>query len=99
MKTIEERAREWVDQQGAGSVHPYNRRAMIDAYVAAYEELTQWNDPKKVFPKMGERVLVKISWNDDTPVYVGKWDELCGWLFCPSENPIPANIVGWREIH
>lgn len=28
MKTIEERARKWVDSQGAGSVHPYNRQAM-----------------------------------------------------------------------
>lgn len=43
MKTIEERAKEWIDSLGAGLVHPYNRQAMIDAYIAGakaqYEEL------------------------------------------------------------
>lgn len=34
MKTIEERAKEWIDSLGAGLVHPYNRQAMIDAYIA-----------------------------------------------------------------
>lgn len=50
MKTIEERAKEWIDSLGAGLVHPYNRQAMIDAYIAGakaqYEELTRWHDPK-----------------------------------------------------
>lgn len=63
MKTIEERAKEWIDSLGAGLVHPYNRQAMIDAYIAGakaqYEELTRWHDPKENMPEPNHDVLTK----------------------------------------
>lgn len=63
MKTIEERAKEWIDSLGAGLVHPYNRQAMIDAYIAGakaqYEELTRWHDPKEVIYEPNHIVLTK----------------------------------------
>lgn len=78
MKTIEERAIEWVDSQGAGSVHPYNRQAMVDAYIAAYEELTRWNDPKESVPDHEWAVLVRIT----TRIYdIGSYSNKMGrWL-------------------
>lgn len=65
MKTIEERAKEWIDSLGAGLVHPYNRQAMIDAYIAGakaqYEELTRWHDPKEELPEYIKVVEVKYK--------------------------------------
>lgn len=96
MKTIEERAREWVDSQGVGSVHPYNRRAMIDAYIAAYEELTQWNDPKESVPDHEWAVLVKIT----TRIYdVASYSSKIGRWVIENYSLGRDEIVGWREIH
>lgn len=68
MKTIEERAKEWIDSLGAGLVHPYNRQAMIDAYIAGakaqYEELTRWHDPKEVIYEPNHIVLTKWKYKD-----------------------------------
>ena len=98
MKTIEERAREWVDQQGAGSVHPYNRQAMIDAYIAAYEELTRWHNPKEP-PEPGRVVLVKRNPSSIIPYDLGHIDNDGNWVDSWCGSPIDDKIIGWREIH
>lgn len=94
MKQIEERAIEWVDSQGAGSVHPYNRQAMVDAYIAAYEELTRWNDPKYVSPKPHKDILVKCS---DGQIEVDFYSPKLDGFFI--EHSTGAEVIGWREIH
>lgn len=94
MKTIDERAREWVDSQGAGSVHPYNRLAMIDAYIAAYKELARWNDPKEVLPKPHKDVLVKCPGGQ---IEIDFYSPKLGCFFI--EHSTDAKVTGWREIY
>lgn len=101
MKTIEERAKEWIDSLGAGLVHPYNRQAMIDAYIAGakaqYEELTRWHDPKEP-PEPGRVVLVKRNPSSIIPYDLGHINNYGNWVdWCGS--PIDDKILGWREIH
>lgn len=78
MKTIEERAKEWIDSLGAGLVHPYNRQAMIDAYIAGakaqYEELTRWHDPKENMPEPNHDVLTKWRWKDGSGEIISAGD-------------------------
>lgn len=101
MKTIEERAIEYVDSQGAGSVHPYNRQAMIDAYIAAWEELTRWNDPKEQLPSLLTRVLGRSSDGKNISVNI-VYRRLTAtgrnWFWTDGVNA-PLDIDGWREIH
>lgn len=99
MKTIEERAEEWVDSPEAAA-HPYNRRGMIDAYIAGskakYEELTRWRDPKESVPEHEWAVLVKITTRIyDVASYSSKIER---WVI---ENYSLGRdeIIGWREIH
>lgn len=105
MKTIEERAIEWVDSQGAGSVHPYNRQAMVDAYIAAYEELTRWNDPKKELPPIYENVMVKYKASDGCEHITIAWrsaGDAGGYIYAISGTGVTINsqnILGWRMIH
>lgn len=96
MKTIDERAREWVDSQGAGSVHPYNRLAMIDAYIAAYKELARWNDPKESVPDHEWAVLVRIT----TRIYdIGSYSNKMGRWLIGTNSFGRDEVLGWREIH
>jgi hypothetical protein len=101
MKTIEERAIEWVDSQSAGSVHPYNRQAMVAAYVAVYRELTQWHDPKEVIPEQYKDVEVK-DYKGRVSVCNLEVDELGRRFWNVSRTDfsiLNSNIIGWREIH
>lgn len=104
MKTIEERAKEWIDSLGAGLVHPYNRQAMIDAYIAGakaqYEELTRWHDPKEERPKPNHIVLTMWKYKDGS----GKIISVGGfngeeWDAHAIINPELFDIIGWQEIH
>lgn len=76
MKTIDERAQEWVDSPEAAA-HPYNRRGMIDAYIAGakaqYGEMTRWHDPKEVPSEPNHIVLTKWKHKDGSGeiIYVG----------------------------
>lgn len=102
MKTIEERAKEWIDSLGAGLVHPYNRQAMIDAYIAGakaqYEELTRWHDPKEP-PEPGLGVLVKRNPSSIIPYDLGHIDNDGNWMDSWCDYPIDDKIIGWRKIH
>jgi hypothetical protein len=104
MKTIEERAEEWVDSPEAAA-HPYNRRGMIDAYIAGskakYEELTRWHDPKEELPEKYKDVEIKTD-KGKVSVCNMDLDELGRrfWNVSRTNYMIPdANILGWREIH
>ncbi len=95
MKTIEERAREWVDSQPAGSVHPYNRQAMIDAYIAAYEELTRWNGQNTI-PDDDKPVIICTS---PGIYYIAAYDKQFNYWFTGNGSFYRHEIIGWREIH
>lgn len=108
METIEERAREWVDSPEAAA-HPYNRRGMIDAYIAGakaqYEELTRWHDPKDDLPEYVEVVEVKYKAFGKIMMAVA-WRLGCldscedAWYIDGTNRRIdPEAIIGWREIH
>jgi hypothetical protein len=106
MKTIEERAIEWVDSQGAGSVHPYNRLAMIDAYIAGakaqYEELMHWHDPRWELPEPSTPVLGKQQDNQKTYykiVYRHEYDNEDGRYRWTDSEGCPIYVDGWRKIH
>jgi hypothetical protein len=104
MKTIEERAKEWIDSLGAGLVHPYNRQAMIDAYIAGakaqYEELTRWHDPKENMPEPNHDVLTKWRWKDGSGeiISVGGFNGK-EWGAHAIVYPELFDVIGWREIH
>lgn len=107
MKTIKERAKEWVDSLGAGLVHPYNRQAMIDAYIAGakaqYEELTRWHDPKEELPEYYK--VVEVKWYGSGLIRISTaWlsaGDAGGYLWTiegTSRLINVKNILGWREI-
>ncbi|WP_418453419.1 hypothetical protein [Alistipes putredinis] len=104
MKTIEERAKEWIDSLGAGLVHPYNRQAMIDAYIAGakaqYEELTRWHDPKEVIYEPNHIVLTKWKYKDGSGeiISIGGFNGE-EWDAHSIMYPELFEIIGWREIH
>lgn len=102
MKTIEERAKEWIDSLGAGLVHPYNRQAMIDAYIAGakaqYEELTRWHDPKEVIYEPNHIVLTKWKYKDGSGeiISIGGFNGE-EWDAHSIIYPELFEIIGWRE--
>ena len=99
MKTIEERAKEWIDSLGAGLVHPYNRQAMIDAYIAGakaqYEELTRWHDPN-ITPDDNKPVIICTS---PGIYYIAAYDKQFNYWFTGNGSFYRHEILGWREIH
>lgn len=105
MKTIEELAQEYADSSDAGA-HPYNRLAIVDAYIAGAknqrEELARWYDPKKTKPHNLQRVLVKYkNAGGGMGVAIATYHRpLCtGNGVFAFEAPPSQNIVGWRPIH
>lgn len=108
MKTIDERAQEWVDSPEAAA-HPYNRRGMIDAYIAGakaqYGEMTRWHDPKEELPEYVKVVEVKYKAFGKIMMSVA-WRLGCSgsgedaWYIDGTNCRIDhENIIGWREIH
>lgn len=98
MKTIEERAEEWVDSPEAAA-HPYNRRGMIDAYIAGskakYEELTRWHDPNDI-PDNDTPVIICTS---PGIYYIAAYDKQFNYWFTGNGSFYRHEILGWREIH
>ena len=90
-----QRAGDWVDQQGGGSVHPYNRQVMIDAYIAAYEELTRWNAPNTI-PDDNKPVIICTS---PGIYYIAAYDKQFNYWFTGDGSFYQHEIIGWREIH
>lgn len=106
MKTIEEFAQDYVDSPDAGA-HPYNRLAIVDAYIAGAknqrENLTRWNNPfVKDMPK--DNVLVKyiVVGCPNKPYYTIGRREPSGWWDCENElapSQPRFEIIGWRPIY
>ena len=115
MKTIAERAKVFCEKNicvDCGDRKDCDRKCLgtcIPTYDAfewliqfgksEHAELTRWHDPKEKLPEPHKRVLVKLLWNHSTLVYAGKFSPLRGWTLCLTDAPIPANIIGWKEIH
>lgn len=105
MKTIEERAKEWVDDPETGFTRLGNRNALISAYVSGAKEerkeLTRWHDPKEELPQERRDVEVKTD-KGKVSVCNMDLDELGHrfWNVSRTNYMIPdANIIGWREIY
>ena len=105
MKTIEERAKEWVDSPEAAA-NPYSRRGMIDAYIAGakaqYEEMTRWHDPKEELPELLTPVLGRQSDCRNTYykiVYRHEYDNEDGRYRWTDSEGYPIYVDGWRKIH
>lgn len=110
MKTIEELAQEYVDSSDAGA-HPYNRLAIVDAYIAGAknqrEELTQWYDPKEELPDDDHCVLIKIADGPQERIHIGSregdvWMADGGFLFHTDPASVigyDGVVIGWRPIH
>lgn len=106
MKTIEERARKFVEKAAAGQKVPsYISELLINCYCAAVEEehalLTKWHDAKEEHPKSGLTVLIKcvdIRFPNQsfftTGVYYASTRQWCAGRYGKH-----IEIVGWREIH
>lgn len=103
MKTIEERADEYVDAPCEkicsecttleASCRFYNDRlSFIAGAESEYEELTRWNSPECP-PDDAREVLVKIKCNDYN---VASYNQ--GKGYCIKEG-FYTEILGWREIH
>lgn len=106
MKTIEKKAKEFVDRAAAGQDVPdYINELLVTCYcIAAMEErklMTEWHDPKYEHPKSGLTVLIKCvdtrfpnqSFFTTGVYYAGtrQW--------CAGHYRKHIEIIGWREIH
>lgn len=109
MKTIKERAREFVNP-------PCDRRckscdtvkmdcrfyndlmSFIAGAESEHEELTRWHDPKEELPPQGKMVLLKVAFGCHYQL-AERGDE-CWWSPMDDEWGIPdSRVIGWREIH
>lgn len=102
MKTIEERAREFVKRVAAGQDVPdYINELLINCYCAAVEEehalLTKWHDANEP-PDNGRRVLLKVR-----DKLSGMESYTTGYYY---EETWSGNkvffwneLIGWRDIH
>lgn len=104
MKTIEERANEYVGHPAdldESLTITLQRGAFIQGAKSEHEELTRWHDPKKDFPETGKDVIIKYASEDGERYTIGhvscdnNWD--CESILIPYYD---LNIIiGWREIH
>lgn len=104
MKSLEERASDFVEKVAAGEFIPrfiYN--LMADCYCAAAEDerqlLTEWHDPKED-PQEGAELLLKIL----MPVDEGDIRTYAVGHYITDDFIMPntyagAKVLGWREIH
>lgn len=107
MKTIEERADEYVDapcekicsecSMLEASCRFYNDRlSFIAGAKSEHNLLTEWNSPDDI-PDTNRLVLIKI--NNDPEYAVGYYNGNRDIWNCPSFYEINSGFVGWREIH
>lgn len=98
MKTIEERAREYIYSNFLEEVTMRNE--IGNAYIAGAEseraDLTRWNDPKEVLPENDKMVLVKRKSDAPLPYDLAQYDGSC-WI--DSWCGLMIDIIGWRQIH
>lgn len=101
MKSIEERARDYVKSEGGIGLHPDDHDFIEDAFVAGakseHEELTKWNNPRE-FPNHDDQVLGKLKVGGYKLIRKdsnqGVFIDLKTYLII-----LPEDLIGWREIH
>ena len=68
MKTVEEKATEYVSNQFSKLEHSYEMQEMIfrteDGFLAGYSEAMQWIDPNIELPDYYKKVIVKYERGD-----------------------------------
>lgn len=106
MKTIEERAREFVERAADGQDVPdYINELLISCYCAAAEEehalLTKWHDAKTDRPTIGRAVLLIMQCEDGGHIYTeyAVGDRLESDCYVLPVPYVGWEVVGWREIH
>lgn len=103
MSDIKDRAYAWINSNEAGISHPYNRLAMLDAYIAGAQAerviMSSWNSPP-CFPSDGSRVLTKWRYrlSGDIIISVGSYDGET-WDADSILHPDLFEFLGWREIY
>ena len=100
MKSIEERAKEYVRTHTQGWVLEAAGEQLEAIFIAGaqseHAELTRWHDPKEEMPEHRKQVLVKTDTENHDVAYYS--DNVDGWI---ANDGIydTAQIIGWREIH
>lgn len=103
MDAIKDRAYAWLNSNDAGTLHPYNRLAMLDAYIAGAKAerviLSSWNSTP-CLPSDGSRVLTKWRYKSsgDVIISVGSYDGEV-WSVDSISYPYLFEFIGWRDIH
>ena len=98
MKTVEEKAKEYLDEISGNSLgSPIN--AVYSGFIAGYNEAMRWQDPKEELPKIGESVIVKYRTAKNVEKHgIGKYFDLGignPWII---EGSTSRNVIGWRPI-
>lgn len=111
MKTIEERAEEYIYKMDCSEwtdVEDYARHGYEQGATDEHSLLTEWHDPKKELPKTDVEVLCMVHRPANEIQFntyeVCRYDKAFGWWVMA---PIPQGgwcgadreIIAWREIH
>ncbi len=111
MKTIEERADEYVDMPCTGKCDEctmiegtcrfYNDRvSFIAGAQSEHEELTKWHDPKEELPDTNRDVLIKTTLLAKYRIAFYKADGQRNYHWHQNNGAIDDDmVIGWREIH
>lgn len=112
MKTIEERARKYVEplygiEHYSKSDEFYSNffdgdeiySAFCDGAESEHEELTRWNSPDNA-PDNDRQILLKVKTNFVGKVYY-KIGSFIDGDYCESHSgkPLRVELLGWREIY
>lgn len=103
MKTVEEKANEYVSNQFSRLEHSYEMQEMIfrteDGFLAGYSEAMRWRDPKEELPTAGEPVIVKYRTAKNVEKHgIGKYFNLGIGNPWTIEGSTGREVIGWRPI-
>lgn len=105
MKTIEERASEFIEKAANGQEVPdYINELLKNCYCAAveeeHEELTKWHDPKEPPKEEYMTILLRFRYNKHIQRYMYCTGFYGSGQFVVGDTKFNAdNITGWRYIH
>lgn len=95
--TVEEKAREYTLSCECRSDHQYDKRSSFEGYLAGYQGVMRWRNPKVDPPTNKDVVLVKTDNNCyATAYYHGK---ASGFITYGEDAYVEfGEIIGWRPI-
>lgn len=101
-KTIEERAKEYMEQvyvEGNEIYESELHTAFCDGANSEHEELTRWNSPDCP-PDNDRQILLKVKTDFSGKIYY-KVGSFINGDYCESYSgrPLRTKHIGWREIH